>query len=253
MNDPAPIPVIPTLSSELRRHIDHHRSRTIGHVALLHFGRSGSRDLEDRLSASIDVVTVDRPAKLEDLRGRCPEPPQRVLASLALGHARGVGPGYEPLLRGLERLGFTQFVLLTRRNYLRAVVSCHLDEQPVTGRVPLDPDAVEIDGECRSLRSLFAQWDRDRAEIQARLHGRRRLELSYEDDVEEDPTWACLWVRDFLGIAQAPVPLRVGPRASREIQHAIDGYDEIQAHLDGTRWAWMAPPTRTSGRTCCRS
>ncbi len=247
MHDPVPIPVIPTLSGEVRRHIRRHRCRALGHVALLHFGRVGSRVFEERLSASIDVVSVEgrildheHPVMLEVLRGRCPEPPRRVLASLTLGHARRVDLGYERLLQGLEEMGFTHFVLLTQRDYLGAVLSRHASSD---GRVSLDPEAVEIDGECRSLCSLFAQWDRDRAELRARLQSRRRLELSYEDDVADDPTWACLWASDFLGIAQVPVKLRAESRPPpREIPQLVEDYERVQAHLAGTRWAWMAPP-----------
>lgn len=265
------------------------RESATGHVALLHFGRAGSTVLLDLLSQSEGLLNgrepfvgyhgeyrermrregrfVDYPwhrsshyphAPLEYLRELLPTDGQRYLASLKLYHVRGVGMGFEPFIEGLEALGFSHFVVLTRRNYLRKVVSClvaeakeargdtspyfNVDGRPAECvRVRVDPASVEIDSDERPLSAFFEEWDRDFDEVRRLLRERRSLELRYEDHVEEDPSAACVTAREFLGAEQTPLVVRYGRTTPHALPEVIENYEEIAGYLADTPWAWMAP------------
>lgn len=261
-----------------------------GHVAMLHFGRAGSTVLLDLLAQTPGLVNGREPfvgyfgPYLERMReqGRFVEFPwsrslhhphdpfaylgerlpgdgRRLLASIKLYHVRGLGLGFDAFLRGLDALGFTHFVLLTRKSYLRKVVSCLVAEakdargdaeayfnvslQPAERVVVrLDPQRLELDSDERPLLDYFEEWDHDFAMIRRLLVGRQSVELSYEDHVQADPQAACRTLRSFLGAEQTPVRLRLGQTTPHALEDILENYDEVSAHLAPTRWGWMAPP-----------
>ena len=71
------------------------------------------------------------------------------------------------------------------------------------------------------------------------LAGEDVLELSYEDDIAEDPRAAYARVCTWLGLEVVPAEpdlRRTNPRALREV---ISNWDEVANGLAGTPYAWM--------------
>jgi hypothetical protein len=195
-------------------------------------------------------------APLEYLRERLPAPPARHVTSIKLYHLRGIDLSFERFLNAIPELGYTHVIFLNRANYLRKIVSCLVAEAKVaqghqeayfnpTGTpsqkltIRLDVDDVEVDSAKRPLCEYFAEWDEDVAEIRELLRDRSHLELEYARHVREDPRTACVAARAYLGVEQTPLSVNLSPTNPFALEHILENYDEVAAHLAGTPWSWM--------------
>src|SRR5690606_4673726 len=125
------------------------------------------------------------------------------------------------LVPALERLGFTRFIVLDRRNTLRKVVSSLVALQRGSTRLPagapaprvrvrVPVDAVPIDSTCKPLVELLCGYRDGVARIEALLAGRRTLRLRYEDDLARDPLAGYRTTCAFLGVPAGRAVVRHG-------------------------------------------
>ena len=242
-------------------------------LASFHLGRSGSRLLGDLLKQNprvvwdgelfspgrLDGIAARWPALTRDrmrilklrmqMAGRCcygfeTQPPQVEYMDISL-------PEY---VERLERLGFSHFVILERKNHLRRIVSMlvarttskwHLQstDLPSLVQVDLDVDDLRLSrGRDDEGRPLIAHLQREQASVCALkeiLGSRQLLCLTYEDDIVDNPEVAYRRVCDFAGIECHEASVRFGRTNPYDLSDVIANYAQVESALKGTAFEWM--------------
>jgi hypothetical protein len=151
------------------------------------------------------------------------------------------------VIETLESQNCSCFITLTRRNYLRRLVSARiLNDHNLIRRFPdenIAPRRVVIDWPGSSIAEGIAEEFRYYhwfySEVARHLEGRNVLDLSYESDIEPDPRIAYAKTCDFLGIKATPTELSMARVNPFPLTDLIVNYDEIRAALVGTAYEWM--------------
>ena len=77
------------------------------------------------------------------------------------------------------------------------------------------------------------------ADARRLLTGREILDLTYEDDIADDPHRAYRRICDFLGVTPEPVEVRYGRTTPFPLSGVIENFDEVKAALASTEFEWM--------------
>ena len=242
-------------------------------IATFHLGRSGSRLLADLLKQHPKIAWEDElfsPRCLNALAERRPllaRKPMRYLKfRLLMAGIRCYGfetqptqiqrlkMGLEEYTDRLEKLGFSHFVLLERKNHLRRIVSMlvgrstsvwHLKsgDIPTLTRVELDTEQLLLGrGEDTKRRSLIEHLQREQeslSELKQVLGGRRLLCLTYEDDLAARPEETYRRVCDFAGLGHHQVTVRLGKTNPYELRDILTNFSDVERVLCGTSFEWM--------------
>lgn len=149
----------------------------------------------------------------------------------------------------LDQLGFSHFIVLDRTNYLRRAVSALVGK--ATGKwhshdEPSRPTSVTVDlqsyltgGQPRSLIQFFESTDDRRNELKRALTNRNSLQLTYEDDVEQDPMIGYRKICDFLDMADEGPAINLRRTNPFTFRQMIVNYAEVEAALHDTKYSWM--------------
>jgi hypothetical protein len=171
-------------------------------------------------------------------------------------HLSLLGLSLEAFVDLLRDCGYRRFIVLDRKNYLKKIVSSRMamargrrfhyaaGEAVPDTRISLDVTGVQILGKHAPMAEMFAYMDGQYARLRAALDGEAVLELTYEDDVAQDPRAAYARICSWLGLETAPAETdmsRANPRALREV---ISNWDEVAQALAGTPYAWMLEDAR---------
>ena len=148
--------------------------------------------------------------------------------------------------------GFQKFIILNRHNYLRKVVSSKIgfergryvyrvnQETPTLITICLDVENVSILGKTAPIVDLFMYMDEQYQRLRTALAGEDVLELSYEEDIFNDPMVAYTKVCHWLGVESSPVQVRNRKTPSvMELNKVIENWNSVVEALSGTRYAWM--------------
>jgi hypothetical protein len=148
----------------------------------------------------------------------------------------------------LKELGFCHFIVLTRRNLLRVVISGLIAEHSgkwhsASGpsgltRVTVDPGAP-WGAWAPSLTGILEYYLNYYAEFDGPLAHERRLDLNYEADIESDPVVGYRKVCRFLDIEPETLAIPLGRTNPFSIEEMVINYDEVSDALRGTRFEWM--------------
>jgi hypothetical protein len=233
-------------------------------LALFHWGRCGSTVLGFLLNQHPcvywdgEALMFERKSerwlrRLQGARGESGLDDLRRLMRYALDRTYAFyayGPlGYSSsreLIDDLLTLGFDRFVVLERKNTLRRVVSANIGMQhkvwvlrrgksPMLRQVELPLQFPNGDTLLHRIRTL-QDWY---AKARQALSGLPTLELTYEEQVLQDPRVAYRLVCNFIGLEAAPVRVlfeRVNPFP---LQQMVTNYDAIAAALRDTEFEWM--------------
>lgn len=153
---------------------------------------------------------------------------------------------YIDLLCGI---GFENFIVLKRENYLKQILSYHIAEKTKIYHSTKDktaPDTVYINPyNCwigsieKPLMEIFEEMDNDYAELDNLLKGKKSLNLTYEEDIQNDPLIAYKKVCDFLNVdyySPKIIHKRTNPFKIEEI---VENLDELKEYLSYTKYSWM--------------
>lgn len=165
-------------------------------------------------------------------------------------HLRLIGWTLADALSALAAEGLDRYIVLRRRNLLRAVVSSvvlhqHRVVQRRAGqpaelhRVHIDCQALAIQRECQPLLTVLQQHERDFQALDALLADRDHLVLDYETHLEADPRLGHALVLDWLGLPRVPAAVRLQRVNAHPLQDMIINFEEVSAALQGTPYAWM--------------
>jgi hypothetical protein len=242
-------------------------------VASFHLGRSGSRLLGDLLKQHPRVIwegELFSPGRLDGIAARWPVLTRDRMSILKLrmqmAGRRCYGFETQPTqveymkmslpeyVERLERIGFSHFVILERKNHLRRIVSMmvarstsqwHLKptESPPLVRVELGVDDLLLSrGRDTERRSLVAHLRREHESMCAlkKILGTRRLLcLTYEDDIVGHPDIAYRRVCDFVGIGYHQTTVRFGRTNPFDLSDVLINFSQVERALHGTEFEWM--------------
>lgn len=249
-------------------------------VAMFHIGRSGSTVLGELLARSPEMIwdreiyhlalkflrgkkkgyrSVDNlsfdPIKLvrnRMLLRRFIHPGKRIYGcEIKFYHLRRMGIDLEDYINYLESIGFKSFIILERKNYLRAIVSSiisnrklknfHISsgENPQLIQIELDTELLKTDGECKSLLEYLQTHRNDFQRLESILSDRYTLKLTYEEDIASDPRVGARRVYDFLDLGDRRGQVRYGKTNPYPLCEIITNFDEVERVLSGTAFEWM--------------
>jgi hypothetical protein len=157
------------------------------------------------------------------------------------------------VLDQLRELGFSHFIVLERKNYLRRMLSQILGEQSdqrhlrigtavtqITTRLDLDSVSFGVVANSKPLLRCFEEIAESYKTIKALLVNERALELSYEDDIlASGPQRAYEKICRFLGVSEVEVRVEYGRTNPFPIREMVDNFDELEDALAGTKYEWM--------------
>lgn len=247
--------------------------RRLGMVAMLHLGRTGSTVLGDLLNQHPKILwdseiyyrfligyANHQGEALEAWRREAfDELPKRIARSGAryygfevqFFHIRYLNRSLPDYLDYLHQSGVTHYILLERRNHLRSLLSYAVSEvtrrkfimqptqKPALTKVHLDVNRITINGEdCTLIEYLDRYADNYRTARQL-LADQKLLYLNYEDDIERDPSNAALKTFAFLNLPARPLKVHYKKTTPYPVAQVIGNFDEVQAALAGTPYAWM--------------
>ena len=158
-----------------------------------------------------------------------------------------------PFLADCHRIGVTHYILLTRRNTLRHVVSHYASKSrgnwhAATGATVQKKDFTLDIGDIttgrapgRPLATYLGEVDAAHAEVRHLLSGENFLEIEYERDIDtEGAEIAYERICTFLGIAPGAVEIQNRKMNPFPLRSVLVNYDEVDRALAGTEFAWMS-------------
>jgi LPS sulfotransferase NodH len=154
----------------------------------------------------------------------------------------------EEYVRLLQTLGFRHFIVLTRNNLLRVVISYIAAAQAGQWHVvsrPSEPVRVTVNPDrpygswAGSLTEILDYYLDYYAELDVQLADYGRLDLSYEADIESDPAVGYQKICRFLDIEPEPSDAPLERTNPFSVEEMILNYDEVSDALRGTRFKWM--------------
>jgi len=160
-----------------------------------------------------------------------------------------IGMSLEDYIPLLKQMGFSYFIVLERKNYLRRLLSATVARQTDqwhkasrsnhANAVTLDLEAVEVGNRKRSLLEHFQSMDENYERLRSLLRSDPVLSLVYEDDILEDPGVAYGKVCRFLGVEELKPEVKLRRTNPFPIQDMVQNWDDLKACLRGTRFEWM--------------
>jgi hypothetical protein len=242
--------------------------RRPGGVAMFHIARCGSTVLTDQLGQNTriywDGETYGRTYSALRAQGKTSplidsgfDPADYVIRRRSRSGGRWFGfdlkfhqltdfgmelDRYVALLRDA---GIDRFVVLRRRNHLRRMISAQAGWK--RGRYHMtngpSPDVMQVEiavtATGRPLATTFGELDAGYDQLERLVPEDRRLALTYEDHVESDPSIGYQQVCEFLGLPSPTVDVRLRRSNPFAIADMVTNFDEVEAELTGTPYAWM--------------
>jgi len=244
-----------------------------GGVAMFHVGRSGSTVLADLLAQhrrvfwdgeiyermfrdwERDGFTLGDehiPADPVDyLRRRLKRSGRKWYGfEVKFHHVRYTHYALDAYVQGLLDLGVSHFIVLERRNYLRKLISYYAwlrtgrthhargDEAKLTS-VRLDVERVPMHLTHKPLLTFMADYRDSFARLRELLADRPMVDLSYEEDLSDDPCVGYRKVCELLELEPQEVAVRLSKTNPFALREMIENYDEVAAALRGTEFEWM--------------
>ena len=164
-----------------------------------------------------------------------------------------LGTSTPAFLEECKRIGVTHFILLTRRNTLRHVVShyasknrgnWHASKTDTVRAQTFSLDLSDIttgSAPGRSLTDYIQEVEDAHAEVRQLLENEKFLEIEYEHDIDEKGAeHAYRKACGFMGVEPVEVSIRNVKVNPYPMAGVIENFDEIAQTLAGTDFAWMA-------------
>lgn len=157
----------------------------------------------------------------------------------------------ESFLQHLDKLNYTHFIVLDRKNRMRKIISSilahtnkdkyHIKNTKDSSKkaINIDVQNVCIDFECKPLIEFLTDYDKQMNTFRQLLDGKKILYLSYEEHIQDDPTNAYIQTCDFLNIKPRKVNVRLSRTNPFPVKDMIENFDEVSQHLKGSPFEWM--------------
>ena len=150
----------------------------------------------------------------------------------------------------LNNLGYSKFILITRANHLKRIVSIIKGRQ--TGQWHTDQKqdkakAVEVPikdfefglNKKGSIIDYFKIMDSETKLIIDKIGEKNLLHIKYEPDIEENPVKAYRKICEFVGIKALNPEVKLKKTNPFPLTEMIVNFDEVKKYLQATPYAWM--------------
>lgn len=249
----------------LRARQKHNRRKTglgpTGHSCLVSNGRSGTTVLGDMLSQNPALAWEQEIFTHAALRGTAPVTydllPQRLKRCTHRGfgfaihptHIAGLGLSMENFIDRATGDGIANYILLVRRNSLRRHLSMraarlagrfHEFRSDFWNPTPVKQIHLEVAGKAgRDLLAYFDRLEADYAALRRLLTPHCFIELSYEVDIEPDPTIGLRKVAAFLDLPDFDPVVRYQRFNPHPLPDIVPNYDEVAELIGTSKHGWM--------------
>ena len=149
----------------------------------------------------------------------------------------------------LSAMGFEDFIVLHRRNYLRRTISAEIGRKKQlwhTKKKTARPQRIELNlssiktGETQDhLLDLFRCIEKNYNDLSKLLSDDNTLYLTYEEDIMDDPEIAYNKVCAFLNIPAQKTEVQIVRTNPYAYEEMIVNFDEVEALLKDTEFEWM--------------
>lgn len=236
-----------------------------------HFGRCGSTLLGNMLNSHPDLEwhseLFHHYHESREASDRVEDPWDLLLTPLSQSSKRHFGfeLKFQHLNKGgldlsigqaidrLLELDFHHFVVLRRENYLRQAVSVARGQQTQTWHVKTDAslpkfapvhlelDAIALGGKPRPIEACFEYLEKSYKELKTGLakRGLVFLELSYEQDLQNDPDVALTRTLNTLALRRIRPNVSLQKINDYPLPELLSNYEQVCQRLEGTPYHWM--------------
>ena len=111
--------------------------------------------------------------------------------------------------------------------------------KPQFQKINIPLDNIQIDHESKSLLSFINDYIKDINIICKMLETKKYLNLTYEDDIEEDPMNAYEKICDFIGVKKLKPIISLAKTTPFPIKDLVSNYDEVANYLKFSSHEWM--------------
>ncbi|MEK9826166.1 MAG: hypothetical protein VW395_07815, partial [Methylotenera sp.] len=155
-------------------------------------------------------------------------------------------------LAEIERMGIDKYITLERKNILRKIVSSLVAEKTNVwhvkdgkegpkGKITISCDALKVERKEGSLLELLDHYTKHFNQLYALLEKSniKLLKLTYEDDIEADPSVGFNKAIAFFGLPPFQANVRLKKTNPYPLSSIVENIDEVRAYLKNTPYAWM--------------
>jgi hypothetical protein len=165
-------------------------------------------------------------------------------------HLKVIGLDLESYIDALSRLGFDRYVVLTRRNILRRLVSgivlretgrAHVlaTQAHERRRFHLDLNGIPLGARSFDVVDAIQMIEEGHERLSRALAGKKVCELNYEDHISDDPFVAYRRLMTFMGLEPGQPTIAFRKTNPDPLSETIENYDELLAALETTPYKWM--------------
>lgn len=146
----------------------------------------------------------------------------------------------------LQSMGFEYFILLHRKNYLRKAISLQsarekevwFTESKSGNMKPVTINVAKFKNNM-SLLEYFETIDKEYEYLKQLLSSHNILSISYEDDIQKDPSEAYNKVCNLLNIRQENPQIKLKRTNPLPCKEVIKNIEEVEELLRGSKYQWM--------------
>lgn len=142
-----------------------------------------------------------------------------------------------------DKAGINKFILMDRKNYLRRYISAMVAKKNGywhSNKAVKNVTTIRIDNSDWVVGTLFPAMDEWYSEMTTILKDEDLLNISYENDIENNPRVAYDKVLDFIGLESEQEPefylKKTNPFPMDQI---VENFEDVVEEIKGTKYEWM--------------
>ena len=141
-------------------------------------------------------------------------------------------------------LNFTYFILIRRKNWLRSIVSAKIsaktDVWHFYGKDIANLKKIHLPlNKPEPLVERIENLEIQMQEVETLLAGKNVLNLTYEDDIEQDPQKAYRSICEFVDMKPTKASVSLNKTNPFPLKDIIENFAEVKAALQNTPYEWM--------------
>ena len=159
-------------------------------------------------------------------------------------HFNDVKMSKKELAKLLIRMKYNKFIIIKRKNYLNKKVSSIVGRKigKWNTNEKLEPPRVHVPVNYKNGRTIiddFRDNDKFFESINDIFRKKDKLEISYEEDIKNDPKKAFNKIVKHIGISRVDVKVETKKINDRPVSDRISNFEQVRDCLRGTKYEWM--------------